>query len=70
MIFLNAFERTEKINRQQLPKNKKVAKIIINIERKLFSKNKTPRIATKIQNGKIITVDKGLADFCEILPPE
>ena len=34
--------------------------------KKLLSKNKTPRNAIKIQNGKIITVDIGLADFCEI----
>ena len=40
------------------------------MERKLFSKNKTPRNAIKIQNGKIITVDIGLATFFEILPPK
>ena len=70
MIFLNAFDRTENINRQQLPKNKKVAKIVVNIERTVFSENKTPRNVINIQNGKIITVEIGLADFTEILPLE
>jgi len=42
----------------------------VSIERKLLSKNKTPSNAIKIQNGKIITVDIGLAEFFEILPLE
>ena len=43
---------------------------MVKIERTLLSKNKTPRDAIKIQNGKIITVDIGLATFCETLPPK
>ena len=45
-----------------------MAIIVVNIERILLFKNKTPRDAIKIQNGKIITVDIGLATFCETLP--
>ena len=40
------------------------------MERKTLSKKITPRNAIKIQKGKIIRVDKGLADFCETLSPE
>ena len=47
-----------------------MAIIVVNIERVLLFKNKTPRDAIKIQNGKIITVEIGLADFGEILPLE
>ena len=68
--FLNNLDRIKKINRQQLPKNKKVERVIIIIDKKLFSKNKTPRDANIIQNGKIITVEIGLAELCETLPPE
>ena len=48
----------------------KVAKIITKIEGVFFSINKTPRNINKIQNGRIIIVDIGLAELCEILPPE
>jgi hypothetical protein len=40
-----------------------VAIIVVNTERILLLKNKTPRDAIKIQNGKIITVDIGFQQW-------